>query len=80
MKEIYYVQMTDGDDYEICERPVGYFSTLEKANEAAKKCAEQLFHDYDEIKEDDGTKTYRNHYYEISTCKCALDEYLPNNW
>ena len=44
MEKIYYVQLIDGDRNEPgFPVPIGFFTTLEKANEAAKKYAESRF-------------------------------------
>ncbi len=78
MKEkIYHVRMSDGDNYEpLCE-PIGYFTTLEKANEAAKKYAESKFKNGFEVHElDDGRREYFEDWYYICIDIINLDEYL----
>lgn len=80
MNKIYYVQLMDGGCYEPgFPETIGFFTTLEKANEAAKKYAESKFKEGFVIKElDDGRKEYYDNedWYYTCTDIVNLDEYL----
>ena len=78
MDKIYYVQLMDGDCNEPgFPMPIGFFTTLEKANEAAKKYAESEFKEGFEMqKSDDGRMEYYGERDYIRTDIFNLDEYL----
>lgn len=78
MEKIYYVQLMDGDCNEPgFSEPIGFFTTLEKANEAAKKYAESKFKEGFEIQElDDGRMEYYGEWNYTCTDIFNLDEYL----
>lgn len=59
MPKIYHVKFSDCMLYESFEQNIGYFSTIEKANEAAKKYADKLFGIYEVVTESDGCKRFK---------------------
>ena len=80
MSNIYYVEFSDGDNYEPCIISIGYFTSIEKANEAAKRYAVENEEDYKIDLRDNGTIWYHCCYGSIYITEIELDVYLPDTW
>lgn len=80
MNEIYYVEEYlnyYGEDF--VSSIIGYFSTIEKANEAVERFIKEHYDiaKFIEVEDRDGRKAYTNGYTQITIRKFILDEYLP---
>lgn len=85
--KFYVVEEIDDVTYPHPITVIGYFSTIEKANEAARKYADlqkecnYTGYDAEEIDEH-GMITIRGDEYsfDIFVSECVLDSYLPDEW
>ena len=80
MSNIYYVEFSDGDNYEPYLIPIGYFTSIEKANEAATRYAVENKEDYKIDLRDNGTIRYHCCCGSIYITEIELDVYLPDTW
>lgn len=80
MHKIYYVDFSDDELYMPRTVSIGYFSSVEKANEAAKKYADKYEKDYSEETLPNGTKRFYSKNGSVRVSEYELDVYLPDTW
>ena len=80
MSNIYYVEFIGDDDYEPYLIPIGYFTSIEKANEAAIRYAVENEEDFKIEVRDNGAIWYHGYHGSTSIMEIELDVYLPDTW
>ena len=80
MSNIYYVEFSTNGNYDPYLIPVGYFTSIEKANEAAIRFAVEHEEDFKIEIRDNGAIWYHGYHGLTSITEIELDVYLPDTW